>query len=80
MPFSENELVIGSREQPGPVLDRTGATIVVMEHKKESRKLSLYPLDFETALEAALKVEPPPKPARKGRVKKAKPDDKESAK
>lgn len=38
-----------------------------------SRKLSLYPLDFQTAVEATLRVEPPPKPARKGRVKKEKP-------
>jgi hypothetical protein len=29
--------------------------------KRENRKLSLYPLDFETALTAALQVEPPSK-------------------
>lgn len=48
--------------------------------KRDTRKLSLYPLDFETAVGAALRVEPPPKPARKGRVKKDKPSVKDDSK
>jgi hypothetical protein len=45
--------------------------------KRDTRKLSLYPLDVETALSAALQVEPPPKAPRKGRVKKEKPPTKD---
>lgn len=40
---------------------------------RDNRRLSLYPLDVETALQAAVRVEPPPKPTRKGRPKTEKP-------
>lgn len=46
---------------------------------RDNRRLSLYPLDFTEAVEAVLQVEPPPKPARKGRPKK-KPPKKDGAK
>jgi hypothetical protein len=40
------------------------------DRPRDTRKLTLHPLSFEEALEAALQVEPPPKPEKKGRVKK----------
>jgi len=48
-------------------------TLTENEKKRDTRKLTLHPLDFEEALRAALQVEPPPKPEKKGRVKKEKP-------
>lgn len=43
------------------------------DHPLPVARLSLRPLSLEEALKAALEVEPPEKPVRKGRVKKAKP-------
>lgn len=57
---------------------RVDAPVTTM--KRNTRTLSLYPLDFETAVEAALQVQPPPKPVRKGRVKKEKPSTQEGQK
>jgi hypothetical protein len=48
--------------------------VPLKDSEKAKRKpLTLHPLSFEEALEAALQVEPPPKPEKKGRVKKEKP-------
>jgi hypothetical protein len=59
-----------------PLHDSYGMT----EKKHDTRKLTLHPLSFEEALEAALQVEPPPKPEKKGRVKKEKPSAKDGFK
>jgi hypothetical protein len=40
------------------------------DKQQRNGKLSLYPLSFEEALAAALEVEPPEKPERKGRAAK----------